>query len=415
MTSAPTASVRTDDLLERHGEHVMQTYGEPTQVFVRGDGVALFDAEGRPYLDFLCGLAVTSLGHAHPAVTAAVSHQAATLVHTSNLFVTPPAVELAARLARITGWADARTFFANCGATANEAALKLARRHGKRQRAGKVRVVTLEGSFHGRTFATLEATGQPAKHAPFEPLLGVVDTVPYDDADALRAAVTDDTCAVLLECIQGEGGVRPVPDDVLVAAREACDAAGALLIIDEVQTGIGRTGPWFAFQDTPVVPDVITVAKALANGLPIGACIARGAAATALERGEHASTFGGNPVVCAAANAVLDTIERHDLLAHGARLSAAIVAGIEDLAATVPLVRGVRGRGLLLGMELASPVAAAVASACSERFLLVNAVAPDVLRLAPPLVATEQDVALALAALRESLTAVAGATTEETP
>ncbi|MBW3620471.1 MAG: acetylornithine transaminase [Actinobacteria bacterium] len=385
----------------------MQTYGAAEQVFVRGDGVALFDAEGRPYLDFLCGLAVTSLGHAHPAVTAAVAAQAATLVHTSNLYVTSPAVELAERLARITGWADARTFFANCGATANEAALKLARRHGKRQHPDKVRVVTLEGSFHGRTFATLEATGQAAKHAPFEPLLGVVDTVPFDDPAALRAAVGDDTCAVLLECVQGEGGVRPVPDEVLIAARAACDAHGALLIFDEVQTGIGRTGPWFAFQDTPVVPDVVTVAKALANGLPIGACVAHGPAATVLDRGEHASTFGGNPVVCAAANAVIDTIERDGLLVHAGRISEAIVSGISELAATVALVRGIRGRGLLLGVELASPVAAAVASACRDRFLLVNAVAPDVLRLAPPLIATEQDVALALAALREALDAVA--------
>lgn len=410
MSTPTTAPTSTAGLLARHADAVMRTYGPPTLAFVRGEGTALFDPDGRPYLDLLTGLAVTSLGHAHPAVTAAVARQAGTLVHTSNLYVTPPAVELAERLRRITGWDDARTFFANCGATANEAALKLARRHGKRQHPDKVRVVTLTGSFHGRTFATLEATGQPAKHEPFAPLLGVVDTVAWDDPDELRAAVTDDTCAVLLEVVQGEGGVRPVPEEVLVAARQACDAHGALLVIDEVQTGMGRTGPWFAWQTSPVVPDVVTVAKALANGLPIGACIARGAAAEALAPGEHASTFGGNPVTCAAANAVIDTIEREDLLAHAARISEALVSGISDLAATVPIVRGIRGRGLLLGVELASPVASEVEAACRERFVLVNAVAPTVLRLAPPLITSEQDVALALAALREALIAVAGST-----
>lgn len=406
-TTTDTSAGTTAELLARDAAHVMQTYGRAPLAFVRGEGTALLDPEGRPYLDFLCGLAVTNLGHSHPAVTAAVTAQVGTLVHTSNLYVTPPAVALAERLARITGWDDAEVFFAQCGATANEAALKLARRHGKRQHPDKVRVVTLEGSFHGRTFATLEATGQPAKHEPFAPLLGCVDTVPFDDADALRAAVTDDHCAVLLEVVQGEGGVRPVPDEVLLAAREACDAHGALLIVDEVQTGIGRTGPWFAFQDSPIVPDVITVAKALANGLPIGACIARGPAAGVFGPGDHATTFGGNPVTCAAANAVIDTIEADGLLAHAAEVSAALVAGLEELAATVPLARGVRGRGLLLGLELDAPVARDVEAACRDRFLLVNAVAPHVLRLAPPLIAEPSDTALALAVLRDALEATA--------
>ncbi|MEX2328134.1 MAG: aminotransferase class III-fold pyridoxal phosphate-dependent enzyme, partial [Nitriliruptoraceae bacterium] len=311
MTTATTR------LAVRAADHVMSTYPPPRATFVRGSGTVLVDDGGDEWLDLLCGLAVTSLGHAHPAVTAAVADQAATLVHTSNLFCTPPAVELAEALARIVGWDDARTFFAQCGATANEAAIKLARRHGLRQHPDKVRVVALEGSFHGRTLATLEATGQSAKHAPFAPLAGFVDHVAHDDAVALQAAVTDETCAVLLEVVQGEGGVRAVPDEVLVAARQACDTHGALLIIDEVQTGMGRTGPWFAFQDTPVVPDVITVAKALANGLPIGACVARGAAARVFEPGDHATTFGGNPVTCAAALAVIATIEAEDLLARG--------------------------------------------------------------------------------------------------
>ena len=396
-----------DDLQARADAHVMATYGPARMAFVRGQGTALFDGDGRPWLDFLCGLAVTSLGHAHPAVTRAVTEQAAALVHTSNLFLTEPAVTLAAKLARITGWDDAKVFFAQDGATANEAALKLARKHGKHQHPDKVRVVTLAGSFHGRTFATLEATGQPEKHAPFAPLAGFVDTVAHDDPDALRAAVTTETCAVLLEVVQGEGGVRPLDDAMLVAAREACDATGALLIVDEVQTGIGRTGPWFAFQDSPVVPDVVTVAKALANGLPLGACIARGRAAEVFEPGDHATTFGGNPVTCAAANAVIDTIEQDGILVTARARGRRLEDGLLRLVADAPLASGVRGRGLLLGLELDGPYAADVEVACRDRFLIVNAVAPDVVRLAPPLTVSRQEVDLALSAVDEALHEVA--------
>jgi acetylornithine/N-succinyldiaminopimelate aminotransferase len=398
-----------DELAGRAAEHLMSTYPAPKAAFVRGKGTALFDGDGNVWLDFLCGLAVTSLGHSHPAVTDAVCRQVATLVHTSNLFVTEPAVELAAKLARITGWDDARVFLSQCGATANEAAIKLARKHGKGQHPDKVRVVALEGSFHGRTLATLEATGQPEKHTPFAPLAGFVDHVPHDDPGALRAAVTTDTCAVLLEVVQGEGGVRPIGDDVLLAAREACDATGALLVIDEVQTGIGRTGPWFAFQDGPVVPDVVTVAKALANGLPIGACIARGPAATVFAAGDHATTFGGNPVTCAAANAVIDTIESQRILVAARTRARRLLAGLERLVATAPLASGTRGRGLLVGLELDAPVAAAVEAACRRRLLLVNAVAPHVVRLAPPLTVTRQEIDLALAGLEEALVEVAAA------
>ncbi len=394
------------DLATRADTRLMRTYGPPRATFVRGEGTALFDAEGNVWLDFLCGLAVTGLGHAHPAVTDAVARQAATLVHTSNLFLTAPAVGLAERLARIAGWDDATVFFSQCGATANEAAIKLARKHGKQQHPDKVRLVTLEGSFHGRTLATLEATGQPAKHLPFAPLAGFVDTVGHDDPGALRAAVTDDTCAVLLEVVQGEGGVRPLGDDVLAAARQACDDHGALLIVDEVQTGMGRTGPWFAFQDSPILPDVITVAKALANGLPIGACVARGEAATTLEPGDHATTFGGNPVTCAAANAVIDTIERDGLLDVAAARGEQLRAGLQRLVDEEPLASGVRGRGLLVGLELDLPLAGALEAACAERYLVVNAVAPDVLRLAPPLTVTPDEIDLALAAVAEALVAV---------
>ncbi len=404
--AAPDAAAHLADARDRADARLMHTYPPASLAFVRGQGTALFDAEGRPYLDFLSGLAVTSLGHAHPAVAEAVSAQSRALVHTSNLFLTEPMLDLADRLARITGWNDARTFFCQDGATANEAALKLARRHGKAQDPDKIRVVTLEGSFHGRTFATLEATGQPAKHTPFAPLLGVVDTVPYDDAAALRAAVTDDHCAVLLEVVQGEGGVRPVPDDVLVAAREAADEHGALLIVDEVQTGMGRTGPWFAFQESPVIPDVVTVAKALANGLPIGACIAHGAAADVFQPGDHATTFGGNPVVTAAACAVIDTIEDTKILASARVRARRLTDGLQGLVGTAPHAAGVRGRGLLLGLELDAPIAKQVEAAARERFLIVNAVAPDVVRLAPPLTVGREEIDLALSALKDALEAV---------
>ena len=399
---------RLDDALQSRADaHLMPTYGPARATFVRGKGTSLFDARDNAWLDFLSGLGVTSLGHGHPAVARAVAEQAATLVHTSNLFLTEPAVALAERLARILAWGDAKVFFAQCGATANEAAVKLARRHGKRQRDTKVRMVTLEGSFHGRTLATLEATGQPAKHLPFAPLAGFVDTVPYDDPDALRGAVTDDTCAVMLEVVQGEGGVRPVPEEVLLAARQACDLSGALLVVDEVQTGIGRTGPWFAVQESPVVPDVVTVAKALGNGLPIGACIARGEGATAFAPGDHATTFGGNPVTCAAANTVIDTIEADGILSTARARGQRLRDGLEGLADSAPFVTGVRGKGLLLGLELDVEVAARVEAACQERFLIVNAVAPNVVRLAPPLTVSRHEVDSALAVLAEALDEVA--------
>jgi acetylornithine/N-succinyldiaminopimelate aminotransferase len=390
-------------------QRIMRTYPDTDVVFASGHGSWLVDTDGVEWLDFLSGIAVVALGHAHPAVTRAVAEQAATLVHTSNLFLTTPALELAERLAVLAGWPDARVFFAQCGATANEAAIKLARRHGKLQHPDKVRIVTLEGSFHGRTLATLEATGQAGKHAPFMPLAGFVDTVAHDDPTALTAAVGADTCAVLLEVVQGEGGVRPLDAQMLAAARAACDAHGALLMVDEVQTGVGRTGSWFAFQQTDIVPDVMTLAKALGNGLPIGACIARGPAADALQPGEHATTFGGNPVTAAAALAVLDVIESEGLLDSVATRAAQLRMGFADLAAATGMVLEVRGVGLLLGVVLAAPVAADVAQRCRAAHLVVNAVAPDVLRLAPPLNVSIEEVDLALeilgTAIAEAFTA----------
>jgi len=388
---------------------IMRTYPETDVVFVSGRGSWLTDADGEQWLDLLSGIAVTVIGHAHPAVTAAVADQAGRLVHTSNLFLTTPALELAERLAALTGWEDARVFYAQCGATANEAAIKLARRHGKRQHEGKVRLVTLEGGFHGRTLATLEATGQASKHVPFLPLAGFVDTVAHDDPSALAAAVGPDTCAVLLEVVQGEGGVRPLSAAMLAAARAACDAHGALLMVDEVQTGIGRTGTWFGFQQTDVVPDVLTLAKALGNGMPIGVCMARGEAADAFQPGEHATTFGGNPVTAAAALAVIDVIEDEDVLGNVATRAAQFRIAFADVIASSGAVVEVRGSGLLLGVVLAAPVAADVAARCRAQRLVLNAVAQDVLRIAPPLTISADEVEAALGIIIPAIEAAVSA------
>jgi acetylornithine/N-succinyldiaminopimelate aminotransferase len=370
---------------EREAAALLPTYRRQPVTFVRGEGISLYDADGRQYLDFLSGLAVTALGHAHPAVADAVERQARRLVHTSNLFFTEPQVSLAERLQATLGWPDGRAFFCNSGAEANEAAIKLARRHGKRQDPDKVKIVALEGGFHGRTLASLAVTGNPAKHEPFEPLGGWVTHVPHNAPDALDAAVSDDTCAVVLEVVQGEGGVREVPDAVLVAAREACDRHGALLVIDEVQTGLGRLGAWYGWQQSPVVPDVVCLAKALANGLPIGAIVARGAAARAFVPGDHATTFGGGPVQCAAALAVLDIIDQDGLVAHAAKLGAVLTDRLSRFG-------DVRGRGLLQALVLDRPSASAVVAAALRHGLVVNDVAPDAVRVAPPLTVGEADI-----------------------
>ena len=415
MSADQVSDERTgSDWVEVASRRIMRTYPETDVVFVSGSGSWLTDARGERWLDLLSGIAVTVIGHAHPAVTAAVAEQAGRLVHTSNLFLTTPALELAERLASLAGWDDARVFYAQCGATANEAAIKLARRHGKQQRDTKVRIVTLEGGFHGRTLATLEATGQASKHVPFLPLAGFVDTVAHDDPDALAAAVGPDTCAVLLEVVQGEGGVRPLSPEVLAAARAACDEHGALLMIDEVQTGIGRTGSWFGFQQTDVVPDVVTLAKALGNGMPIGVCMAHGAAADALQPGDHATTFGGNPVTAAAALAVLDVIEGDGVLANVATRAAQFRIALADLAASSGAVLEVRGSGLLLGIVLARPVAAEVAARCRSERLVLNAVAPDVLRIAPPLTITADEVETALGIIIPAIVAAVAAATPGT-
>ena len=386
-TEAAQGDLTTASLQQRWRESLMDNYGTPPVALVRGRGARVWDVEDREYVDLLAGIAVNALGHAHPDVVAAISRQAATLGHTSNLAMTVPAIALAERLVSLldpSGERDGRVFFCNSGAEANEAAFKLTRR------TGRTRVVVAERSFHGRTMGALALTAQPTKQDPFRPLPGEVTAVPFGDIDALRAAIDGDTAAVFLEPIQGEGGVIPAPAGYLTAAREACDVHGALLVLDEVQTGIGRTGSWFAHQVEGVAPDVVTLAKGLGGGLPIGACIAFGAAADLLGPGSHGSTFGGNPVSCAAALAVLEVIERDGLLdrarTSGERLSEIVTRSSH--------VSHVRGRGLLLGAVLSAPRAADLESSARDHGLLVNAVAPDVIRLAPPLVLDDDDLAL---------------------
>lgn len=382
---------------QRWEEVMMPTYPTPPLTLVRGRGARVWDVDGREYLDFVAGIAVSSLGHAHPAIVEAVSAQVARLAHTSNLTMHEPGLRLAERLVELLGL-PARVFFANSGAEANECALKLARRHGHRQ-GGRVEFVAAEGSFHGRTFGALAVTGNPAKRTPFEPLPGPVRFVPYGDAVALHAAVTERTAAVILEPALGEGGVVLPPPGYLAAARAACDASGALLIVDEVQSGIGRTGHWFACIAEGVRPDVLTLGKGLAGGLPIGACLGVGAAGELFVPGDHGSTFGGNPVSCAAALAVLQTIEDERLLDQVKRVG----EHLADALAELPGVRDRRGVGLWRALRLSGPYAPAVEAAARDHGLLVNTVGPDTLRLAPPLVLTEADANEAVPKLRAAL------------
>jgi len=384
----------TQQWQQRWDAALMGNYGTPPVVLARGEGATVWDVDGKQYLDLLAGIAVNVLGHAHPAVVEAVSRQVATLGHTSNLAAHAPGIELAERLQALVGAPGSRVLFCNSGAEANEAALKLSRR--LRPGGGWV---ACEGAFHGRTMGALAITGQPAKRAPFEPLPGPVTFVPYGDVGALRRTVGPSTASVVLEPVLGEAGVVPPPDGYLEAAREITSEAGALLHLDEVQGGIGRVGDWLTSRVVApgVVADVLTLAKGLGGGLPLGAVVANGAAATALVKGDHGTTFGGNPVVCAAALAVLDTIERDGLLASADRLGRRLRDGIGALGH--PLVSHVRGHGLWLGVVLREPVAAAVETAARAAGFLLNAAAPDVLRLAPPLVLTEAQVDAFLQAL----------------
>lgn len=387
------------ELTRRWQGALMDNYGTPRVPLVRGAGSTVWDADGRAYLDLVGGIAVNALGHAHPAVVRAVSEQIATLGHVSNLFTAEPTVALAERLLGLAG-RPGRVYFANSGAEAVEAAFKIGRR------TGRTHTVAAAGGFHGRTMGALALTGQPAKQEPFLPLPGDVTHVPYGDTEALRAAVTTDTALVVLEPVQGENGVVVPPRGYLAAAREITRATGTLLVLDEIQTGIGRTGHWFEHQAQGVEPDVVTLAKGLGGGLPIGATLAFGPAADLLTPGQHGSTFGGNPVACAAALAVLDTLQTEGVLDRVKRTGERLRDGIAALAH--PLVDHVRGSGLLLGIVLSEPLAPKVQQAAQDTGLLVNAIAPDVVRLAPPLIITEDEVETFLRALPGVLDTAAG-------
>ena len=388
------------ELQDLDAANVMQTYGRLPVAFVRGAGTSLWDSDGKEYLDFLTGLAVTSLGHAHPEVADAIAEQAHTLLHVSNLYYNDVQPKVAARLNALLG-GDGRVFFCNSGAEANECAIKLARRHGQRNGGPeRFHVISAYGSFHGRTLTTLAATGQPQKQETFQPLPEGFRQVAFDDLDALAAVLDDRVAAVLLEPVQGEGGVNPASTEYLHGVRELCDEREALLIMDEVQTGLGRTGRWFGFEHSGVRPDVVTMAKALGNGVPIGACWAQAGVAAAFAPGDHATTFGGQPLAARAALAVLEVMERERVPERAARAGARLVEALAKLDG----VAEVRGAGLLIAAELAPPAdAKAVAQRCLELGLVVNAVTPTALRLAPPLLVSDAEIDLAVARIAEAL------------
>jgi acetylornithine/N-succinyldiaminopimelate aminotransferase len=381
----PQGDDRGKMMLQRWEAVMMNNYGTPPLALASGDGAVVTDVEGKSYIDLLGGIAVNILGHRHPAVIAAVTRQLNTLGHTSNLYATEPGIALAEALVGLLG-ADAQTrvFFCNSGTEANEVAFKMTRL------TGRTKLVAAHGAFHGRTMGSLALTGQPSKQEPFAPLPGDVTFVPYGDTDALATAVDDQTAAVFLEPIMGEGGVVVPPAGYLVAAREITAKHNALLVLDEVQTRMGRTGAFFAHQHDGVTPDIVTLAKGLGGGLPIGACIAVGDTAELLTPGLHGSTFGGNPVCTAAALAVLKVLADDELMARADMLGKTLSTGIESL--VHPLVDHVRGRGLLCGVVLRSEAAKPAEAAAREAGFLVNAAAPDVIRLAPPLVITEGQI-----------------------
>ena len=381
---------------------IMQTYARKPIMFVRGEGMRLFDDEGREYLDFVSGIGAVNLGHAHPAVTAALCEQAAKLVHVSNLFYVEHRAELAHEVSELLGggW---KMFFANSGAEASEGAIKLARRWGSANKPGAYKVVTLERSFHGRTLAALAATGQASKQEAFKPLPEGFVHVPANDIAALEAAVDETVAAVMIEIVQGEGGVWPLTSEYLQAARKICDERSALLIADEVQTGFYRTGPAFAHQAHGVLPDVVTVAKGLGNGLPIGGFLARGSAAEALQPGDHGSTFGGGPAICAAARATIAELKALGLGANAAKMGEYLRSGLSALGKSTGAISDVRGAGLMVGATLVRPIAAQTATEALDRGLVLNSIGTDILRFLPPLVCGKPEIDTLLATLADIL------------
>ncbi len=388
------------EIIELTHAHMVDIYGCLPLAFVRGEGSYLYDADGNRFLDFFCGLAVTSLGHAHAGVVRAIRDQAAKLTHTSNVFHTEPGARLLERLARLFG--GGKVFLGNSGAEANEAAIKLARRWGHKDGKGRFEIIATLGSFHGRTMATLSATGQEKYHQGFHPLMPGFRLVKFDDIEALEKSVTDQTVAIMLEPIQGEGGVVVPRPDYLKRLRELCDRANLLLILDEVQTGVGRTGKFFAYQHTAIKPDIVTLAKALGGGLPIGAMIAKPEIASAFTPGSHGTTFGGNPVACAAALAVIDALEKEHLFENATTIGAYVLKRLREIASKSDRIAEVRGLGMIIGVVLKHE-AKPIVDACLKERLLVNGTAGNVLRLLPPLNLSRAEADAGLAIIERAL------------
>lgn len=390
--------MRFYEIKEKADQHIMPTYNRLQVALVRGKGSKVWDVNGKEYLDFLSGLGVNSVGHCHPEVVKAIQEQVAKLMHVSNLYYTEPQGQLAKLLVEISPFD--KVFFANSGAEANEAAIKLARYWGKDE--GRYRIITAWHSFHGRTLAAITATGQPQYQKGFEPMMPGFTYVPFGDLAELKKAITDDVCAIMLETIQGEGGINIAPVSYLREVRRFCDEHGILLIIDEVQSGLGRTGKWFAFQHFGIVPDICTLAKALGGGLPIGAMLAR-EEVSVLSPGTHASTFGGNPAACAAAVAVVKTMEREGLLQKAADNGDYLIGRLHEVARQHPLIKDVRGMGLMVGVEFACDVAPLITHFQNEGVLVGNA-GPKVLRLLPPLIISREEIDQVVSILLEWLT-----------
>jgi len=401
MSTTAKNGIEIQSVIAMDAEYVMHTFNRQRVVFVRGKGMKLWDAEGKEYLDFLAGIAVNGLGHCHPDLVSAIGGQAGELMHVCNLYYVTQQPMLAKRLVELSGMGKA--FFCNSGAEANETAIKLARKWAKQTGPEKYEIICAEGSFHGRTLAAVTATGQPKYHEGFEPLVPGFKHVPFNDLSALDAAAGDSTCAVMLEPIQGESGVHPATQDYLAGARSLCDRLGALLILDEVQTGLGRTGKWFGCQHYGVRPDIMTLAKTLGGGFPIGACLATDEVAKAFVPGSHASTFGGNPLACAAALATLDIMEREKLVENSAEIGAYLKERLIELQSRRDDIAEVRGVGLMVAVEFSRECAVDVAAECLRRGLIVNPIGRSIVRMLPPLIVKRDDVDAAVAILSDSL------------
>ena len=391
----PGLDIDTRSVIRMSDDYLMNTIARQPVVFVRGQGMRVWDADGMEYLDFLAGIAVCGLGHSHPALVDAICKQAASLMHVSNLYHVPQGPALAKKLVELSGMG--RAFLCNSGAEANEAAIKLARKWSKENRGPeKFEIITTEGSFHGRTLTTVTATGQPKYHQGFEPLVPGFRYVPYNDVAALESAIGENTCAVMLEPIQGESGVHPASQEYMQAIRRICDTRGLLLILDEIQTGLGRTGKWFGFEHYGIKPDIISLAKTLGGGFPIGACLATGEVATGFRPGNHSSTFGGNPLACAAGLAAVQAIEDEGLVENSAEVGAYFRGALMRLRDKRDDIGEIRGIGLMLAMEMNRGDAPEIAAQCLRDGLIVNAIGRSIIRFLPPLIATKSDVDSAL-------------------